>query len=137
MNKPFTFYTLKNIDDPKALMTPLELKEYIDFAVKRLYFICKPKSETSGHMHYQEKELFIMIQGTCTATIDKGNGLEEIALEGPKHALYIPSYVWHGFKDFSPDAVLFAVSSTNYKSDRSDYLEDYNEYVKIRDEKLK
>src|SRR4051812_3435012 len=103
MNKPFTIYTLKNIASPKALMTPLELRDYIDFEVKRMYFTTQPKAETGGHMHYEEKELFIMIQGTCTAVIDRGQGLEEITLVGPKQAIYVPNYVWHGFKNFSED----------------------------------
>ena len=132
MAKPFQQYTLKNIQTPKSLMTPLELKDYIDFDVKRIYFISHPKSDTGAHCHFEEKELFILIQGTCTATIDRGNGIEDIRLEGPKNAIYVPNYVWHGFKDLSEDAILLAISSTNYRPDRSDYLEDYNEYLKIR-----
>lgn len=137
MNKPFSLYTLKNINDPKFIMTPVELKDYIDFEVKRTYFIVNPRSDAGAHCHYLEKEFFIMIQGTCTATIDRGKGVEEIPLEGPKQALYVPNYVWHGFKNFSDNAILLALSSTNYKPSREDYLENYNEYVKIRDEKLK
>jgi hypothetical protein len=134
----FKFYTLKNIDDPKFLMTPMELKDYIDFEVKRAYFMVNPKQpENGGHAHYIEKELFILVQGSCTAVIDKGNGKEEIRLEGPKNAIYVGNYIWHAFQDMSPDAIIFALSSTNYSPDRSDYMEDYDAYLKIRDEKLK
>jgi len=137
MAKQFQLYTLKNIDAPNFMMTPLELQEYIDFEVKRVYFFSKPKTGISGeHCHYHEKELFIMVQGSATAIIDKGNGREEITLEGPKTAIYVPNYVWHGFKDLSDDAIIVAASSTNYSPDRNDYLEDYDEYLKIRDEKL-
>jgi hypothetical protein len=136
MNKPFTVYTLKNIPTESFVMTPLELKDYIDFEVKRTYFITSATKPTSQHCHFIEKELFVMIQGTCTAVIDKGQGKEEIPMKGPAIALYVPNYVWHGFIDFSPDAVLLALSSTNYSPDRSDYEEDYDEYLKIRDEKL-
>ena len=65
------------------------------------------------------------------AVIDKGNGKEDILLKGPGDAIYVGNCVWHGFKDFSPDAVLVALSSTNYSPDRSDYIEDYEEYQKI------
>jgi uncharacterized cupin superfamily protein len=134
----FKLFTLKNIEDPKFIMTPLELREYIDFEVKRVYFIVHPRNEgTGGHCHYVEKECFIVIQGKCTAIIDQGNGKELIQLEGPKNAIYVANYVWHGFQDMSPDAILLALTSTNYTPDRSDYLEDYDEYLKIRDEKLK
>lgn len=137
MNKPFTVYTLKNIQSQYFLMTPLELQEYIDFAVERIYFISHPQGDTSQHMHYEEKELFIAIQGKCTAVIDRGNGKEDVVLEGPHTAIYVPNYVWHGFKDLSQDAIVAALSSTNYRPDRSDYLENYDEYLKIRDKKIK
>lgn len=137
MAKQFELFTLKNIDASNFTMTPLELNEYIDFDVKRIYFITKTKTGVSSqHCHFSEKELFIVIQGNATAVIDKGNGKEEIALIGPQNAIYVPNYVWHGFKNISEDAVILAVSSTNYQSDRNDYLEDYDEYLKIRDEHL-
>lgn len=118
-------------------MTPLELKEYIDFEVKRVYFFEIFQGESGQHCHKEEKELFVMIKGSCTAIIDQGNGREEILLEGPKNAIYVANYVWHGFKDFSEGAIMLAITSTNYRPDRSDYIEDYDEYLKIRDEHLK
>lgn len=136
MSKVFQKYTLNNIPTEKSIMTPLELKEYLDFDVKRLYFVTKITDKTGGHAHKEEVEFFIMIQGSCTAVIDRGNGKEDIPFEGPKEAIYVPNYVWHGFKDFSEGAILLALSSTNYRADRSDYIEDYDEYLKIRDEYL-
>jgi len=137
MKKHFDFYTLKSIDTPRFLMTPLELKDYIDFEVKRVYFIAHPKTGGSGeHCHFVEKEFFVLMQGTCTAVIDHGTGKQEFQMQGPKHAIYASNYVWHGFKNFSKDAVLLALSSTNYNPDRTDYLEDYDEYLKLRDKEL-
>lgn len=136
MSKAFKKFTLKNIPTDRFLMTPMELYEYIDFDVKRIYFITQTKKETGEHCHREEKELFVMIQGSCIAIIDKGNGKEDILFEAPKEALYVPQFVWHGFTDFSEDAILLALSSTNYKADRSDYIEDYDEYLKVRDKKL-
>ncbi len=131
MAKEFKVFELKKIETPKFVMNPVELKDYIDFPVKRVYFITKPQAPTGAHCHKIEEEFFVLIQGTCTAVIDKGNGLEEIPLVGPTGALYVPNFVWHHFKDFSPDAVLFALSSTNYNPDRSDYIEDYEEFKKV------
>jgi dTDP-4-dehydrorhamnose 3,5-epimerase-like enzyme len=137
VKKKFEIFKIHNIVNPRNTMTPMELKDYIDFDVKRIYYVTDPKTDAGVHCHFEEKELFIMIQGQCTAIIDQGNGLEDVILKGPSTAIYVPNYVWHGFKDFSSDAVLLALTSTNYRPDRSDYLEDYNEYLKIRDEKLK
>lgn len=130
MAKEFKIFELKKVETPKFLMSPAELKDYIDFEVKRVYFITKPQAPTGAHCHKAEEEFFILVQGTCAAVIDRGQGLEEIPLSGPTGALYVPNYVWHHFKDFSPDAILLALSSTNYNPNRSDYIEDYEEFKK-------
>ena len=115
-------------------MSPLELKEYINFEVKRVYFITDPTGNTGQHCHLKEEELFVMIRGSCTAVVDRGNGLEDITLSAPQSALYIGNFIWHGFKDFSKDAVLLALSSTNYNPNREDYIEDYEKYKqKLKD----
>lgn len=129
--KQFQQFELKKIDTPKFVMSPVELKEYIDFEVKRIYFITEPKDKTGAHCHKQEEEFFVLQKGTCTAVLDEGNGLEEIKMVAPTSAIYVPACVWHHFKDFSSDAVLLALSSTNYNPDRSDYVEDYDEFKKI------
>lgn len=132
MRTQFQTFQLKKIDTPKFVMSAVELKKYIDFEVKRVYFITGIKAPTGAHCHKIEEEFFILQQGSCVAVIDRGNGLEEIKMTGPTSALYVPPRVWHHFKDFSPDAILLALSSTNYNPDRSDYLEDYGKFKKLR-----
>ena len=137
METKFKQFEINKIVVPdKFTMSPVELKDYIDFDVKRVYYITDVLAPTGAHCHKVEEELFILLKGSCTAVIDKGNGLEEIAMQGPTSAMYVGAYIWHHFKDFSDDAILLAISSTNYNPDRSDYIEDYDEYMKIRDEKL-
>jgi uncharacterized cupin superfamily protein len=131
MELKFNHVELKKIQAPNFVMSPAELKDYIDFEVKRVYFITKPAGSTGAHCHKIEKEFFILQNGTCTAVIDKGEGMTEIKMEGPTSALYVGEYIWHHFKDFSSDAILLALSSTNYNPDRSDYIENYEEYKKV------
>ncbi len=114
----------------KAFYNILELKDYIDFSVKRVYFAQDFKTEfIGGHCHKVEEELFIMTHGNCIAVLDVGGGLDEIPFRQGE-ALYVGNFVWHGFKNFSPGAVLLAASSTNYSHDRSDYIENYDEFKK-------
>ncbi len=135
--EPFVQFELKSIAVPgKFVMNPVELKDYIDFDVKRVYYITSTEGPTGAHCHKKEEEFFILVAGSCTAVIDRGNGIEELPMKAPSSAVYVKNYVWHHFKDFSSDAVLLALSSTNYNPDRSDYIEDYDEYLNIRDEKL-
>lgn len=122
--------SLKVVVNEIATYSIAELKDFIDFEAKRIYFVQNCKSATGQHCHKDEKEMFLMVKGKATAIIDRGNGKEEIPFVSPGDAFYVGNYVWHGFKDFSDDAVLLAVSSTNYRDDRSDYIEDYDEYRK-------
>jgi uncharacterized RmlC-like cupin family protein len=131
MLKHFQIFQLKQIPSEKFLMHPVELKDYINFDVKRIYFITKPTAPTGSHCHKIEEEFFIMVRGGCVAVIDRGHGLEEFSILGPTSALYVPNFVWHHFKDFSPDAILLALSSTNYDPTRSDYIEDYEEFKTV------
>jgi oxalate decarboxylase/phosphoglucose isomerase-like protein (cupin superfamily) len=132
MNSQYHLITLQNISSPNFLMTPLELKEYINFPVKRVYFITNTTGNSGQHAHRKEEdELFVMIQGSCKIIVDDGSGKEELSLAGPKSAIFVPHMVWHGFKDFSPDAILLALTSTNYDPTRADYCEDYTEFKQL------
>lgn len=125
----YKIFTLNNIQAPNFLMTPLELKDYLDFEVKRVYFISKPIGNTGNHAHKEfEDELFIQVQGTSIISVDDGTGLKDIRLTGPNSAIYVPHMVWHGFKDLSSDCIILALTSTNYDPTRADYVEDYIEF---------
>ena len=121
---------LKVVDLDRGLYSFCELQDYVDWDVKRIYFVQRSK-ETGQHCHFKENELFMLVKGSCTAVIDYGKGIEKIKFTSPGDALIVGNHVWHGFKDMSDDAILLAVSSTNYTQDRSDYCEDYEGYQKI------
>lgn len=123
-------FNLKTFTTRGPELTPLELKDHVPFAVQRIYWITKPAGQaTSQHCHFMEEEVFICLAGRAVMQIDQGNGLEEIELMAPNACLHIPTCVWHGFTELSDDAVVLAVSSTNYSADRSDYCEDYQQFL--------
>lgn len=135
--KLFKKINLRTFTDRGFNLTPVELDQVVPFEVKRLYYFddIPAGSQTGEHCHKIEDEVFFQVKGSCTAIIDQGKGKEDIRLEGPGDAIYTPAYVWHGFKDASPDCVILAVSSTHYSPDRSDYVEDYDLFLKLREEK--
>lgn len=130
--KEFKKFDLQTFPSRGYKLTPIELKDVIPFEVKRVYYIIdfEPGGRTGEHCHRVEEEVFVQVKGSCVAVIDAGNGLEEIKLTGPSEAVYVPNLVWHGFKDASFDAVILALSSTNYGASREDYIEDYEEFKK-------
>ncbi|EKD80642.1 MAG: WxcM protein [uncultured bacterium] len=132
MSHKCKLFSLKNIQADNFLMTPLELKEYINFPVKRVYFISSPTGNTGNHAHRaDEDEIFIQVQGQSTICVDDGIGMSEIILTGPKSAIAVPHLVWHGFKNLSPDCIILALTSTNYDPSRSDYIENYEEFKEL------
>lgn len=132
MGKEFKKFDLKTFPSRGYKLTPVELKDIIPFEVKRIYYITDfgHGSSTGNHCHKIEEEVFIQVKGSCVAIIDRSKGLEEIKLNGPSDAIYVPNFVWHGFKDVSSDCVILALSSTNYIVSREDYIEDYEEFKK-------
>lgn len=130
MNLKFKQFKFKTFTNTGVALTPIELKDFIDFEVKRIYYVTNFTVPTGQHCHYQEIEFFICQRGTMIAVIDQGNGQEEIPMVAGD-AMYVGDHVWHGFKDASVDGILLALSSTNYSADRSDYLTDYAEYQRL------
>ncbi len=108
-------------------LTPVELKDVLDFEVKRFYYVTDAVGSTTHHYHKEEKEFFAMLRGSCIAVVDYGGGLERVPLTSGV-GIYVRNYVWHGFEDFAEGSVLLALASTNYSPDRSDYVLDYEDF---------
>lgn len=134
--KEFKKFTLRTFTNRGYNLTPIELREYIPFEVKRVYYFygLPDKHNTGEHSHIVEEEIFVQARGTSVAVIDRGQGKEDIAL-AENEAIYCPNFVWHGFKRPSPDCLILALSSTNYSPDRSDYIEDYAQFLRTRESK--
>lgn len=125
---------MRPVHHEKGLYAFLEfLKEYADFSIQRIYFLQDMVPEaSSGHAHKVEQEIFVMLRGTCFASINDGTGMKEFEFRALDDALYVPNFVWHGFKNFSPDGVLLALSSVTHQNpDRSDYIDNYDEFLAV------
>ncbi len=60
--------------------------------------------------------------------ITDGDNKEVVELTRPMESVYIPKMIWKEMYDFSEDSVLLVLASTHY--DGSEYIRDYNEYLK-------
>jgi len=125
--KPFEFFTLPIFTDDRGSLVPLELKEYISWNPKRVYYATNIKGSRGGHSHRIEQELFICLQGKMTARLHDGKNWTEKEMQSPHEAVRVDNNVWHEFTNFSQDAILLAVSSTNYDSD--DYVRDFDQFL--------
>lgn len=126
--KEFEFFTLQKFDDERGSLIPIELKDYIDWEPRRIYYAIDNLEGRGGHAHRFEKELFICPQGQITIKLHNGKEWYIEHLNGPITACRVDNMVWHEFTDFSDDAILLAASSTNY--DESDYIRDFDQFLK-------
>lgn len=122
-------FQLRTFTDPRGSLTPMELKDFVDFEVKRVYTVHNNQETRGGHAHIVEEEFFFMASGSSVAKIHDGEQWHEIKMEANQQGLYVGNMVWHQFEDFSADGVLVALSSTNYNPDRNDYIEDLEKFL--------
>lgn len=123
----YEFFTLPVFTDDRGSLVPLEIKEYVSWEPKRVYYAIDNEDGRGGHSHRTEQELFICLQGSMTVKLHDGNEWIERDMTSPKEALRVDNMVWHEFTNFSEDAILLAVSSTNYDSD--DYIRDFDQFL--------
>jgi len=125
--KSFEFFTLPVFADTRGSLIPIELKEYISWEPKRVYYAIANKDGRGGHSHRTEQELFICLQGKMTVKLHDGKNWTEQEMKSPHEAVRVNNMTWHEFTNFSQDAILLAISSTNYNSD--DYIRNFDQFL--------
>ncbi|MBU1446030.1 FdtA/QdtA family cupin domain-containing protein [Patescibacteria group bacterium] len=121
------FFELPIFKDDSGDLIPIEVKDYVNWTPKRVYYLLHGKGSRGGHSHGNENELFVCIQGKVTAKLNDGEDWITKELSGPGDALKVDANIWHEFNNFSDDAILMAISSTNYTP--SDYDRDFNHFL--------
>jgi len=97
------------------------------------YFIVSgvPSRQVRGeHAHRALQQWLTCIHGECRVLVDDGDVRQEVLLDRPSRALYLPPMVWGVQYNFSADAVLLVLASDPY--DAADYIRDYDEFLRLR-----
>ena len=126
--KPLQRVKLKTHGDDRGLLTVAELNEYIDWPVKRIYYVTATKLARGGHAVAGEKKIYICVQGTMKARFHNGIEWIEYDMKGPDDAIIMEDYYFREFVDFSEGAVLLAVCSINYDAEAYEY--NLDSYIK-------
>lgn len=120
--------TLPTHADPRGNLTALELKDYIDWPVARVYYVTDTLLPRGGHAVRGEKKIYVVMSGSCTGRFHDGIEWKELELKGPSDAVKMEGLYYREFTNFAPGTVLMAISSVNY--DKSLYIYDFEEYLK-------
>lgn len=119
---------LRSFKDERGVLTAIELKDYVEWEVKRVYYVTDVTQARGGHAVRGEKKMYVCQKGTVKARFHDGEEWREFSLSGPDDALIMSEMCFREFYDFSADAVLMAISSVNYAAE--DYIYELEEFVK-------
>lgn len=115
--------------DDRGLLVPIEIKDYADWAVKRVYYLTDVVAARGGHAVKGEQKIYVCQKGQVKARLHDGKQWHEFELNGPSDAIVMDGMCYRDFYDFSADAVLMAISSVNYVPE--DYIYDLNEFIEF------
>lgn len=118
---------LKSFRDERGVLTPVELKDYVDWPVKRIYYLTDVTKPRGGHAVRGEKKMYVCQKGIVKARFHDGKKWNEFKLNGPDDAILMTGMCFRDFYEFSKDAVLLAISSVNY--DPNDYIYDLEQFI--------
>ena len=123
---------LPRINDPRGNLSFAQNNTQIPFEIKRTYWIYDvPGGESrGGHAYKMTDEFIIAISGSFDVTVDDGKEKRTFTLNRSYYGLYIPKGLWRTMDNFSTNSLALEFASTHY--DRSDYIEDYNEYINMK-----
>ena len=124
---------LRTFIEPDGNLVPVESKHDIPFDIKRIFYVygVKNQDDRGKHSHYKTKQVLICLSGEVEVICDDGVHRKKYKLTKPHQAIYIPEMIWDEQRYMSGDSVLLVLSNTYY--DSKDYIEDYDEFLKIRE----
>lgn len=123
-------YAFQQHGDDRGQLVALEEGKEIPFEVKRVYYMYDTVEgvRRGFHAHKCLSQILICVHGSCKIHLDNGTETAEVNLDTPYEGLYVSNDMWREMYDFSSDAVLMVLASELY--DESDYIRDYDEFLK-------
>ena len=125
----------KHHSDREGNLTVVENSLTLPFDVKRVYYLYDiPGGEGRGaHAHRELEQLIVAASGSFTVTLDDGKCKRSFFLNRPYQGLYVKPGLWRDLVDFSSGSVAMVLASEVYQ--KEDYIRDYGEFLKFREEK--
>lgn len=120
-------------DTSLGYISVAELKKSVPFEIKRIFwaYYTPDKVIRGQHAHHETEMILIAAAGKIEIKVEMPGKPQEIfILENPDQGIYLPKLCWHTMT-YSHNSVQLVLVSTLY--DESDYIRDYNEFLKLTD----
>ncbi len=116
-------------EDARGNLTFIEEENHIPFKIRRVYWIYDvPGGEVrGGHAFKTQQEFVVALSGSFDVIINNGTTEIRHNLNRSYFGLYIPNGLWRHMDNFSTNAVVMVLSSTNFSE--SDYIRDFQDYL--------
>ena len=126
--------SLKTFIDPEGSLVSIESGLSIPFKIKRVFYVFEvhDQKDRGEHSHHKTEQVLICLSGKVKVLCDDGKDRKEWILDKPNRALYIPNLIWDEQTYLTSGSVLLVLTNTNY--DPSDYIEDYEEFKRLKNE---
>ena len=123
---------LPRFADPRGNLSFVEQMNHIPFEIKRTYWIYDvPGGEArGGHAFKKNEEFIVAMSGAFDVIVDDGKEKKRFALNRSYYGLYIPAGLWRTMENFSTNSLALEFGSIHY--DRVDYVEDYDQFLKLK-----
>lgn len=120
--------------DERGNLSVIEEETNIPFGIKRSHWIYDvPGGEVrGGHAYRKTEEFIVALSGSFDVILDNGKERKVFHLNRSYYGLYVPAGYWREMENFSTNSLAFVLSSTKY--DASDYIRDYDEFKKYKNE---
>lgn len=120
------------ICDPRGNLSFIESEGHVPFEVKRCYWIYDVPGGMfrNGHAFREQDELIVALSGSFDVVLNDGTGEKRYRMSRSYYGLYVPHMTWRAIDNFSTNSVALVLSSTCYEP--SDYIEDINEFLKLK-----
>lgn len=121
---------LPRIHMPQGNITPVHNSREIPFDVARVFYLYDvPGGESrGGHAHRQLQQFIVSVMGAFDVILDDAATRTRVTLNRAYQGLYVPPMIWAEVVGFSSGAVSLVMASLPY--DESDYLRDYDDYIR-------
>jgi len=125
---------LSRIEDPRGNLSFIESETHIPFKIARTYWIYDVPGGQSrgGHAYKNLHEFIVAISGSLDLEIDDGKLKQRLQLNRSYYGIYVPNGIWRKLENFSTNSLCMILSSEEYNAD--DYLRDYDEFLKLKND---
>lgn len=119
--------------DARGNLSFAQNNTHIPFEIKRTYWLYDvPGGEARGGHAYRETEEFVIaLSGSFDVIVDDGKEKKTFHLNRSYYGLYIPKGIWREMDNFSTNSLALEFASTKYNP--KDYIRDYNEFLKLKE----